>query len=223
MELPRDACGPRAIHARESSGKRHDAATLARDSGLFVAYVPSMRNGHGPNPATGECEDRGNAIFSTLPARDLVAIELPMLNQRRVALLGTITGHTGAGHAWSLHAGSLHFDVWSLPAGRARQAAVIASAATAPAAVVGGDLNLLPWGETAHQILTNAFPQTMEGDRLPTHVRIFPNKIDFQFYRLPSAYRTRPYRRVESAYNSDHNAQAGWIGFSGTVGGNRRP
>jgi endonuclease/exonuclease/phosphatase family metal-dependent hydrolase len=65
-----------------------DIVDLARHLGMWIVYVPSMRNGD----ASGvEREDRGNAILSTLPLSDAVAIELPWVRQRRVAVMATVS------------------------------------------------------------------------------------------------------------------------------------
>ncbi|MEO7158873.1 MAG: hypothetical protein ABI039_15005, partial [Vicinamibacterales bacterium] len=59
--------------------------------GLSILYVPSMRNG----PELRE--DRGNAIVSTEPLLDPLALELPLARQRRVALGAAVEVQTGVG------------------------------------------------------------------------------------------------------------------------------
>jgi endonuclease/exonuclease/phosphatase (EEP) superfamily protein YafD len=109
--------------------------------------------------------------------------------------------------------GTMHFDVLSLPPGRARQARAMTAAATGESCVIGGDLNVLPWFERAMTICRDAFPETQQGDTLSSHPARFRNKIDYQFYRLPVRYRTEPYFRVASRYHSDHNPQLGFVTF----------
>jgi endonuclease/exonuclease/phosphatase family metal-dependent hydrolase len=76
---------PDAIRPRRPAP---DIAALGMRLGLFTAYVPSMRNG---SSTSLDREDRGNAILSTEPISDVVAIELPFGHQRRVALAATVT------------------------------------------------------------------------------------------------------------------------------------
>ena len=66
---------------------RSDVTEGARRLGLWAVYIPSMRNGR-PGATT---EDRGNAILSTRPLADVTAIELPLENQRRIAIAATAT------------------------------------------------------------------------------------------------------------------------------------
>src|SRR5262249_6947212 len=80
---------PENVHAprRESShrGAVTDIVEVAERLGMWLAYVPSMRNGRDAP------EDRGCAILSTRPLVDPVAIELPWVAQRRVAVAVTTT------------------------------------------------------------------------------------------------------------------------------------
>jgi endonuclease/exonuclease/phosphatase family metal-dependent hydrolase len=66
-----------------------DIVAIAHQFGLSLAYVPSMRNG--PATRLEEREDRGNAVLSTEPLSDILAIELPFGKQRRVAVAATVT------------------------------------------------------------------------------------------------------------------------------------
>jgi endonuclease/exonuclease/phosphatase family metal-dependent hydrolase len=76
---------PKAIRPRRPT---MDVREIAKQFGLSVAYVPSMRNG--PATTLSEREDRGNAILSTEPLLDVRAIELPFGKQRRVAVTALI-------------------------------------------------------------------------------------------------------------------------------------
>ena len=67
-----------AISARDP--KAADVEDHAAALGLSLLYVPSMRNGAELR------EDRGNAIISTEPLHNVMAIELPLARQRRVAI-----------------------------------------------------------------------------------------------------------------------------------------
>jgi endonuclease/exonuclease/phosphatase family metal-dependent hydrolase len=81
--IPRDASAYAASDFSQRAFPERDIAGLARELGLHLRYVPSMRNG-------AHRSDRGNAILSTLPLEDTVAWELPFSYQRRVALAATV-------------------------------------------------------------------------------------------------------------------------------------
>lgn len=136
-DLPGD-CGPDARRARRLGRRRHGESVLAvaNDLGLYGLYIPSMRNG-------ADCreeprEDRGNAILSTLPLADIVAIELPLGRQRRVAVGATVRIGSRA-----VRVVSVHFD--TSPFAHQRQADALAKALDAVGApadrIVGGDFN----------------------------------------------------------------------------------
>ena len=57
--------------------------------------------------------------------------------------------------------------------------------------MVGGDLNAFSLRGTAEsvKILQRAFPQTLQGDSLPTRG---PQRLDFSLFRLPGGFETRP-------------------------------
>jgi endonuclease/exonuclease/phosphatase (EEP) superfamily protein YafD len=99
-----------------------------------------MRNGRGGG--ADDREDRGSAILSTLPLSDAVAIELPWVHQRRVAVMATVSSRLGDA-PWRARMVSVHLD--NRPS-RSQQAASLAgflraySTESVPL-VVGGDLN----------------------------------------------------------------------------------
>jgi endonuclease/exonuclease/phosphatase family metal-dependent hydrolase len=212
--MPAGAISANPILYPDSRGERHDAESIARSAGLFVAYLPSMRNGPRPNPRTGECEDRGNAIFSTIPLDDISGIELPLLTQRRVAVLGHLRGRTSGDAPVDLQVGSLHFDLKATPWGRSAQARAVARAADAPACIIAGDLNVLPWFEDTLSILTKAYPQSVHSDLSPTHRAAIDRRIDFQFCRIGDGWHALPYTRVPDLYGSDHYPLIGFVKFS---------
>ena len=89
--------GPGAAWAPRIAGEpdnehRTDIASFAREAGLSLLYVPSMRNG---GPDGGLPEDRGNAILANVPLSSPRAIELPFERQRRVAVAATVTTEAG--------------------------------------------------------------------------------------------------------------------------------
>lgn len=79
---------PPRIPEKERPGPRLHIDEIARQCGLSIVYVPSRRNG--PEEYDGEGEDWGNAILSTLPLSDFIAIELPLGASRRVAVGATV-------------------------------------------------------------------------------------------------------------------------------------
>jgi endonuclease/exonuclease/phosphatase family metal-dependent hydrolase len=98
---------PGPLRERARSGERLDVVELSGRCRLSLFYVPSMRNGD--TEYEDGREDRGNAILSTLPLSDPVAIELPFEAQRRVAAAATVHGPGGDG----LRLVSVHLDVAS--------------------------------------------------------------------------------------------------------------
>jgi endonuclease/exonuclease/phosphatase family metal-dependent hydrolase len=127
---PEDAIVPPTVAERERSTPRLDVVQVARRCGLALAYVPSTRNG--PEEHEGEREDKGNAILSTLPLSDFIAIEVPLVAQRRVSVGATL--HEPAGD--SLRIVSVHINtipgpwrtLWTGATSRLRQALSIADA-----------------------------------------------------------------------------------------------
>ena len=117
-----------------------DVLKLAHDLGMYAVYVPSMRNG--ADCTSQPYEDRGNAILSTLPLTDIVAIELPFVQERRVAVAATIQDGSRL-----LRVMSIHFDTF-FPAHK-RQAQGIWKAVDdilgwREPMVIAGDLNSPP-------------------------------------------------------------------------------
>lgn len=116
---------------------RADIVETAHELGLNLRYVPSMRNG-------ARRSDRGNAILSELPIADARAVELPLVLQRRVALMATVYLPSGP-----VHVVSAHLDPrgpaggeWLGGAGRARQMAYLLERLDGDLTVLGADLNL---------------------------------------------------------------------------------
>ncbi|MEO6057816.1 MAG: endonuclease/exonuclease/phosphatase family protein [Gemmatimonadales bacterium] len=126
---------------------RADIVETAHALGLNLRYVPSMRNGVGRS-------DRGNAVLSDLPLADPVAVELPLVLQRRVPVVATLTLAGGP-----MHVVSAHLDprgppgyAWLGVAGRATQTEYLLGRVAGDLVVLGADLNLgrgrreLTWG-----------------------------------------------------------------------------
>lgn len=186
---------------RRSGGQRSrlaDASAIAQELGLSVAYAPSMRNGR----KADEREDRGSAIFSTLPLTNPVAIELPWVRQRRVVVAATIEVFLD-NQPLRMRVMSVHLD--NRP-GRKQQSAALAALLPAlePAMpiVIGGDLNTWFGGgeETVRQI-----------DAVVPRVRECGDEATFRFRRhLDYVFTTfsRDVRRgceiVGEKFGSDH-------------------
>jgi endonuclease/exonuclease/phosphatase family metal-dependent hydrolase len=212
---------PKRIFAMPPGGDRIDIVEAAKRLGLFVFYVPSMRNGP---PSLDEEEDRGNAILSTLPLSDFVAIELPLERFRRVAVAATLSGRSTSGNPWRLRLCSLHLATRtgfpryfaSAGAGRLKQAKAVVKALPETPCVLGGDFN--SWAprplERTIPYIRRHFDQPDELDTKGTvALRLWPDKrIDYLLLRLPEGMEGR-YHRLDERYGSDHYPLLGWIRF----------
>jgi endonuclease/exonuclease/phosphatase family metal-dependent hydrolase len=131
---------------------QEDVVDTARRLGLSLRYVPSMRNG-------AERSDRGNAILSSLPLKNAVGIELPLMLQRRVALCADVV--IGEQHLLVM---SAHLDPrgppghkWLGAAGRAVQTEYLLQWLEGKTVLLGADLNLARGrSERAWRLLSQA-------------------------------------------------------------------
>lgn len=175
-----------------------DVETLAHDLGMSVAYVPSMRNGD--SLRAQEREDRGSAILSTEPLSDVTAVELPMLKQRRVVVVATVTPR-GA-QAPPLRVMATHLDTLGPRGAQAEAlAAFVRAMPPGPPLVMGGDLNAL-WGARDQTVRTLSRVMSVEpcGDR-STH---WLGRFDYIFSTLPESWPPRTCETLDSKYSSDH-------------------
>jgi endonuclease/exonuclease/phosphatase family metal-dependent hydrolase len=204
-----------ALDGVRFAGKLGDAGThrreiesIAEAEGLDLYYVPSMRNG---SPLASD-EDRGNAILSTLPLRELGAIELPFERQRRVAVAATVSGRARDGSPWRLRVVSTHLDnmvganrgwIFGGESARTRQArALLEHLKDEDAVVFGGDFNTwFGFNETATAEIGRAFPDSDLHDRRPTFMSFL--RLDHLFFRFPEGWRGEV-RRADDRYGSDH-------------------
>lgn len=220
---------PQGLHVpRRLAGSTREAiADVARREGLWLFYVPSMRNGGVPGSrAAWLPEDRGNAIVSTLPFERLAAVELPIAAQRRVVAVASVRLASPSARPAAVRLVSGHFDstvgwkrLWFVGARahRARQAAALVDAlsltmdAAVTATVVGADLNT--WdgpSEAAYTRLRDAFPETPAPSKVPTF-GLFRRRFDFLFFRVPPTW-LRGYRVIsDNRYGSDHYPLIGWV------------
>ena len=204
---------------------RIDVVDLARREGLYLFYVPSMRNGSPRDRGTPE--DRGNAILSTLPLEDLAAIELPVERQRRVAVAATIEVRTSAGIPRRLRFVSAHLEnrarwarlyrgfgaaqrnqAHALVAGLERMSPVSASA-------VGGDFNTWFRGGRSGALDALRIRYPSPGSHPEGGTRNLPLflpglRLDHLFLRLPRGW-SGHYELLADTYGSDHVPLVGWI------------
>lgn len=181
-----------------------DIAVLARRLGLALVYVPSMRNG----PVRVAAEDRGNAILSTEPLSDLLAIELPFERQRRVAVAATVHLASPGGLPLPVRIASAHLDVaasfrrlWVFGA-RGRQVRGLLEALPADdPLIVGGDFNTwFGFADRTYRAMAAAVPDLSAADRRPT---FGPLRLDHVFSRLPARWVAES-RRLDERLGSDH-------------------
>jgi endonuclease/exonuclease/phosphatase family metal-dependent hydrolase len=204
---------PGRIRQAPPTGSRQDIVSTARALGLSLYYAPSMRNGR--ERAGEPAEDRGNAILSTLPLSEFMAIELPFERQRRVALAATVAGVDADGAPWRLRVVSSHLDasaganrLWLFASGlRARQAQSLADALDdGVPTVLGSDLNT--WSDGPHEsavaTLLRAFPDSPAPPMRPTfRSGAAQFALDYVLFRLPARWRADA-RRLDDRFGSDH-------------------
>lgn len=230
MDDPRLA-GSRAPQPRRPNDDLDVVETAAR-CGLAAAYLPSGRNG-ADRPGQVRV-DKGNAILSTLPLDDVVAIEIPFETERKVAVAAGVPLPGGS----MLRIASVHLDVVTnfrraLLSGnqnRVRQVRGLVEAldslerseATSPPTLVGGDFNTWSGFEGALRFLRSAFPDSPpwsgQGTRGP-----FPT--DHVFFRENAdaapgvTLLADSYRRLDVRYGSDHEPLFVWLSLEGNAAG----
>jgi endonuclease/exonuclease/phosphatase family metal-dependent hydrolase len=202
---PSDLRVPSSIRPRRPA---LDIVGIAEQFDLSVAYVPSMRNGPATTPLI-EREDRGNAVLSTEPLSDVLAIELPFGKQRRVAVAATVTPRSALA---PIRVVATHFDT---NGDRVMQAEAlgtrIASFDEMPL-IVGGDLNSRR-GMRDRTVATVSRHAPLEScgthrtNRWPLRLDIplffVVGRLDFMFSTLASDV-TRNCQTLPHAYDSDH-------------------
>jgi endonuclease/exonuclease/phosphatase family metal-dependent hydrolase len=183
-----------------------DIEGIARELGLSLIYVPSMRNG---KSATDPQQDRGNAILSTLPLSDPIAIELPGERQRRVVVFArAATVSVGVIHLDALGAWNERLGVFWTPWLRDVEVRSIQSRLPEGPLVIGADLNT--WhgrDERAVRFLervANDTPLSIERRGLGLRV------LDYLFFRVGPNRRAH-YRQIDDRYGSDHRPLVGWV------------
>lgn len=197
------------VPGRIAHGERRgrDIASLAARLGMNFVYAPSMRNGAAASDIAPE--DRGNAILSTLPLRDLSIVELPFEHQRRVAVAARVMAPGMAVTVASVHLDTRRAlwrgSIFAGPAARQRQAQALADALATIAAedpvIVAGDFNTLAGpDEPAIRSLEQRFTRVGCGEA-PTHRWGF--QLDYVF--ASDAALLTGCDREDRRFGSDHH------------------
>lgn len=198
------ASGATRIAPRESA-RPIDIIQVSRELGTSLVYVPSMRNGDSDEPS----EDRGNAILSTMPLSDPIAVELPGERQRRVVVMAKASSVWVAVVHLDALGGARRLKVLWTPWMRDVQVRATASALPNGPLVVGADLNT--WhgrDEPAARFLRDLFHATpMSIGRQGLGVRV----LDYMFFRTAAAGQRAHYHQVDRRYGSDHRPLVGWV------------
>ena len=201
---------------RRMGGTGLDVEDIADTFGLSLFYVPSMRNGCD----TETLQDRGNAILSTLPLKNLKAVELPLVRQRRVAAMAEVAGRTSKGANWNLVVASVHLEnrargtpnAWAH--GRAKQAErVVAELPDSALLALGGDLNTLRGpDEPAVKIIGSKFANSPDHQTESTYLSyvVMRSHLDYLFFRCHGHHKSK-YWRAAQRYGSDHYPVLGFI------------
>ena len=206
------------VFSAPPGGERRDVIAQAEELGLAVFYAPSMRNGEGRGDDSPE--DRGNAILSTLPLDDPLAIELPVARQRRVAVAARVRAGPDTDHRFL--AVSVHLENDAAGFARDEQArldqtiALLQGIPDDDIAVAGGDFNT--WARGPEEALVDAmrrdFPDTPPFPPGHTYVRAYGlvrRQLDYLFFRFPERVADLSITRVPDPYASDHFPMVGWV------------
>ena len=219
VNIPHYANAGNNIHVTTPRGSRDDIITVARNHGLGLFYVPSMRNGRQEN--TNVPEDRGNAILSTIPISHPMAVELPLERQRRTAIAGNIEDISKNKMSWKIQLINVHLEnrtsglMFFRGFSIARLHQITALLKILPEekiAVMAGDFNT--WfretRESTIKHVENFFNQLGIVSKSDTHkiprkrYQLFPDRlVDYLFFRIPENWYTEKYY-VNDYYGSDH-------------------
>ena len=223
---------PPRMKEPDRPGIRDDVVAVARRCGLALAYVPATRNG--VEQYDGQREDKGNAILTTVPLSDPVAIELPMVAQRRVALAAIAELPVGG----ALRVVSVHLNNYPGPGRvlatgggtREQQAAALLAALEQEdhrepagtgslATVAGGDLNTSTTRATALRVLREYFTASPPYHGKPTRSGFPTDHLLLREGAGGAAVRVEPgsYRRIDDACYSDHNPVTLTLRVEGTA------
>jgi endonuclease/exonuclease/phosphatase family metal-dependent hydrolase len=205
-----DAANRSAFAIRARDPKSLDIDDHVAQLGLSILYVPSMRNG----PELRE--DRGNAIVSTEPLLDPLALELPLARQRRVTLGAAVMVQTADGPR-RLELIDAHLEplsspktLWVFKNPRGAQVRAILNLLSGPrydasriaGVVLGGDFNTVRSGagEEAYHLARGWSNGPAREDARDTHMM---GRLDYLFFRLGDGW-TATTRRMDERFGSDH-------------------
>ena len=150
----------------------------------------------------------GNAILSTLPLSEPVAVELPGERQRRVVIIAKAASISLAVVHLDALGGARRLRLFWTPWMRDLQVRSAAAVLPEGPLVIGGDLNT--WhgrDEFAARFLDQQVGVTpLTVDRVGLGLRV----LDYMFFRAGPDKRAR-YRQVERLYGSDHRPLVGWV------------
>jgi endonuclease/exonuclease/phosphatase family metal-dependent hydrolase len=204
------------IHPDLPGHRGPDIGAVAAECGLYLAYFPSSRNGFDEHDGQGE--DKGNAILSSLPLRDIAAVELPFEAGRKVGVAAWMDVPVGPGRTEPLGVATVHLDVAAtlvrtLVTGnqtRVRQLRGFLEAldgvgfSEGPLAV-GGDFNTWAAKDGSLKVMSEEFPEspgvTPEGTRGPFP----PDHVFFRGDDGPFELDPDSYEVIRTLYGSDHN------------------
>jgi endonuclease/exonuclease/phosphatase family metal-dependent hydrolase len=213
--VPHNARMAALISETPPEGVRVDIVETAREQGLGLLYIPSMRNGR-PREGT-PAEDRGNAILSTIPLSSPISVELPFERQRRVAISASVSGETTSGTPWTVQVINVHLENrarWRRvfhSFGRCRLNQVTALLEALPVnapRVMGGDFNTWFRGpkEPAIRHVEESFDRPAnvpEGGTVKPGFILPKRTVDYMFFRVPNNW-LGEYELVDDTYGSDH-------------------
>ena len=200
-----------AFAIRPRDPKVADIDDHAAALGLSVFYAPAMRNG----PELRE--DRGNAIISTEPLLDPIALELPLARQRRVTLGAAVNVQTAEG-VKRLELVDAHLEplssprtLWVFKNPREAQARAILTLLDHPrytdpsqtlGVIVGGDFNTVQSGadEPAIHLMRKWSTGLASEDLRDTHMM---GRLDYLFFNVPKNWSATS-RRLDQRFGSDH-------------------
>ena len=192
---------------RDAEGSPDSVLSLSAQFGMDAVYIPSMANA-GAGAAAG-ARDRGNAILSTLPLHDLMAVELPFVRQRRVAIAAAVDVNGLDLTVVSVHLSTreslLRGSLFSAPHARGRQAsamlAALGSLRRSGPIIVGGDFNTFAGsGEPAIRLMQQRFARIACGSPI-THQ--WGLSLDYLFSTETSI--VEDCGRLRNRYGSDHH------------------
>lgn len=206
-----DAKDRSAFAIKPRNPESPDVDDYAASLGVSMVYVPSMRNGAELR------EDRGNAIISTEPLFDPIAIELPLARQRRVAIAAALNVRTANG-VERLEVVNAHLEplssprtLWVFHNPRGRQVRAILdlletdryTSDSVAGVVVGGDFNMVKRGdrEEAYKHARAWSTSLQREDRRDTHMM---GRLDYVFFRSNNGW-VADTLRLDDRFGSDHH------------------